>query len=99
VGDVFLDSWHRSGEDGDLAFALHLADTLVERAVVDGPHAYWRFIEHRVEEPLLPPGVGWMQGAAGIAGYLFHVSRVVEHGSAAEPAPRMDNWWTVDPSA
>ena len=25
--------------------------------------------------PLLPPGVGWMQGAAGIAGFLFDVSR------------------------
>jgi hypothetical protein len=95
VGDVFLDAWHRSGDEDDLAFALYLADTLVERAVVDGDGAYWRFIEHRAEEPLLPPGVGWMQGAAGIAGYLFHVSRVVEHGSGAEPAPRMDSWWAL----
>jgi hypothetical protein len=95
VGDVVLDSWHRSGAEEDLAFALELADTLVERAVVDGRHTYWRFLEHRNDEPLLPPGVGWMQGAAGIAAYLFHVSRVDENGRDAEPVGRLDNWWAV----
>jgi hypothetical protein len=59
----------------DPDFALSLADTLVDRAYVEGDRAYWRFIEHRDPEPLLPPGVGWMQGAAGIAGFLFEVSR------------------------
>ena len=93
VGDVLLDSWHHSGDDGDLAFALHLADVVVERAVVDGPHAYWRFLEHRNPEPLLPPGVGWMQGAAGIAAFLFHASRVTDQGGAARPVARMDTWW------
>jgi hypothetical protein len=93
VGEVFLDSWHRSAHDDDLEFALQLADTLVERAVLDGPHAYWRFVEHRAAEPLLPPGVGWMQGAAGIAAFLFHISRVLRDGSDAEPLARMDTWW------
>ncbi len=51
-----------------------LADALVERAYVEGDRAYWRFTEHRNPEPLLPPGVGWMQGAAGIAGFLFEVA-------------------------
>ncbi len=55
--------------------ARSLADTLVERACVEGDRAYWRFVEHRNDDPLLPPGVGWMQGAAGIAGFLFEVSR------------------------
>jgi hypothetical protein len=99
VGEVFLDSWHRSGNDHDLEFALHLANTLVERAVLDGPLAYWRFIEHRAPEPLLPPGVGWMQGAAGIAAYLFHVSRVMHDGPAAVAVPRMDNWWALPPAS
>jgi hypothetical protein len=57
----------------DRGFAVALADVLVDRAYVDDDRAYWRFIEHRNPEPLLPPGVGWMQGAAGIAGYLFEV--------------------------
>ena len=91
VGAVFLDSWRRVGDERDLEFARHLADTLVERAVVDGPHAYWRFVEHRAPEPLLPPGVGWNQGAAGIAAFLFRAARVTEQ----EPVRRMDNWWAL----
>ena len=59
----------------DPAFAAALADDLVDRAYVEGDRAYWRFTEHRNDDPLLPPGVGWMQGAAGIAGYLFEVAR------------------------
>nr|AXL05779.1 hypothetical protein [uncultured bacterium]AXL05808.1 hypothetical protein [uncultured bacterium] len=95
VGEIFLDSWQRGGDPDDLRFALHLADTVVEHAVLTGPHAYWRFTEHRAADPLLPPGVGWYQGAAGIAAFLFHVDRVVRDGQAAAVAPRMDNWWTT----
>ena len=98
MADVFLDSWHRAGNDDDLEFALRLADTLVERSVREGPHAYWRFVEHRAPEPLLPPGVGWMQGAAGIAAVLFRVARVVQDGHEARAVARMDNWWAVQRS-
>ncbi|GAA1558004.1 hypothetical protein GCM10009789_09280 [Kribbella sancticallisti] len=95
VADVLLDSWQATGDQTDLKFALHLADVLVERAVRDGSHAYWQFIEHRNEDPLLPPGVGWMQGAAGIAAYLFRTARVTEQGRSAAVAPRMDTWWAT----
>lgn len=90
-----MDSWYRSGDEKDLEFALHLADTLVDRAVLDGSHAYWRFVEHRAPEPLLSPGVGWMQGAAGIAAFLFRVSRTVQDGREADAVPRMDTWWAL----
>lgn len=93
VADVLLDAWQSAGDQVDLEFALFLADTLVERAVRDGQYAYWQFIEHRDEVPLLPPGVGWMQGAAGIAAYLFRAARVTDQGRAAATAPRMENWW------
>ena len=93
VGDVFLDSWHRDGDEQDLEFAVRLADALVERAIHDGPTAYWRFVEHRNDEPLLPPGVGWMQGAAGIAAYLFRIERVL--GGEQRAVERMDNWWAL----
>jgi hypothetical protein len=79
----------------DLTACVHLADTLVERAVIDGSHAYWRFIEHRKPQSLLPPQVGWMQGAAGIAAFLFRASRVVQEGPNATPIPRMDTWWAL----
>jgi hypothetical protein len=95
VGEVFLDAWHRTGEDEYLDFALRLADSLVERAVHDGPYAFWRFVEHRALEPLLPPGVGWMQGAAGIAAFLFRVSRIVQDGPRAQAVRRMDQWWAL----
>jgi lantibiotic modifying enzyme len=94
VGEVFLDSWQRNGNGDDLDFALQLADTLVDRARSDGPHAYWRFIEHRAAEPLLPPGVGWMQGAAGISAFLFRAARVVNGDRAV--VTRMDTWWALD---
>jgi hypothetical protein len=95
VGEAFLDAWQCEGDPDDLAFALVLADTLVDRAYRDGPHAWWRFVEHRKPEPLLPPGVGWMQGAAGIAAYLFRVARVARDGREATTAARMDNWWAL----
>ena len=95
VGEVFLDSWQRSSEQEDRDFAVELADAVVDRAVHDGPHAYWRFVEHRAPEPLLPPGVGWMQGAAGIAAFLFRTSRLLDDGPDAPAVARMDNWWAL----
>lgn len=97
VGDVFLDNWQRTGDHDDLGFAAQLADSLLERAVHHGPHTYWQFVEHRSAQPLLPPGVGWMQGTAGIAAFLFRVSRVLAHGAGADAVARMDNWLAVEP--
>jgi len=95
VGDVVLNVWQRHGVDDDLAFAVTLADALVERAMHDGEHAYWRFVEHRNDDPLLPPAPGWMQGAAGIAAYLFRLARVLEQGPGAAAVGRMDTWWAL----
>jgi hypothetical protein len=95
VGDVFLDAWQRRGVDDDLAFAQVLGDALVERAVADGDRACWRFTEHRNEDPLLPPGVGWMQGTAGIAAYLLRLARVLREGRTTPAVARLDTWWNV----
>jgi hypothetical protein len=99
VGDAFLDAYARAGADADLAFAVRLGDALVERAIRTDGYAYWRFLEHRDEQPLRPPGVGWMQGAAGIAAYLFRLARVLERGRDAPAVPRMENWWALDEPA
>ncbi|MGV1008623.1 MAG: lanthionine synthetase LanC family protein [Dermatophilaceae bacterium] len=137
VGEVFLDSWCRSGHQPDLDFAVRLADALVDHAVVvrptppttetttaattnatttnatttaatttaaattaaattaASPWAYWRFTEHRNADPLLPPEVGWMQGAAGIAAYLFRMSRVLRPDPDTRAVARMDTWWAL----
>jgi hypothetical protein len=98
VGDVVLNIWQRHGEDDDLTFARTLGDAIVDRAIeddTDGDHVYWRFVEHRNEDPLLPPGIGYLQGSAGIAAYLFRLARVLDHGPGAEAVPRMDTWWAL----
>lgn len=95
VGDVVLNIWQRHGLDDDLAFAVTLGDALVGRSINDGDHAYWRFVEHRNEDPLLPPGPGWMQGAAGIAAYLFRLARLLDQGRDADAVARMDTWWAL----
>ena len=103
VGDAFLDSWQRDGDGSDLDVARRMADVLLERAVRDGARVCWRFLEHRAAEPLLPPQVGWMQGAAGIAAFLFRAGRLLRQGPGAPAVERMDSWWalpdgTVDPA-
>ncbi|MET9268935.1 lanthionine synthetase LanC family protein [Kribbella sp. NPDC003557] len=92
VGDAFLDAWHRDGEQQDLEFAVRMGDTLLDHA---SPEGYWRFVEHRNEDPLLPPGVGWLQGAAGIAAYLFRLQRVLDGDQRS--VERMENWWAFRP--
>ncbi|MFF0269105.1 lanthionine synthetase LanC family protein [Kribbella sp. NPDC004536] len=90
VGDAFLDAWLRDGDQADLEFAVLMGDTLVEHAYPDG---YWRFLEHKNEDPLLPPGVGWMQGTAGISAYLFRLQRMLDGDQRT--VERMDNWWAL----
>lgn len=99
VGDVLLDAAQDSG-DAETAQTLVRAarvmgDALVERAIRDGAGARWRFVEYRIEEPLLPPGTAWMQGGAGIAAYLLRLARFLETGPEAAVVDRPDQWWAV----
>jgi hypothetical protein len=97
VGEVYLDDAQRRGREGDADESLRLAgvmaDAIVERAITDTTGTRWRFIEHRVEEPLLPPGIGWMQGAAGIAAFLLRAARVNRDGLGAPRVSRPDALW------
>jgi hypothetical protein len=99
VGDVLLDAAQdRAGQaraDGLLHAAQTMADAIVEHAIRDQAGARWRFTEHRKDPPLLPPGTSWMQGAAGIAAFLFRLARVMDHGTAAPVIDRPDQWWAV----
>jgi lantibiotic modifying enzyme len=99
VGDVLLDA---SQEAQDpilagrlLAAARTMGDALLERAIRHDAGSFWRFVEHRQDPPLLPPGTSWMQGAAGIAAFLLRLARVVEDGLDATVVDRPDEWWAV----
>jgi hypothetical protein len=45
-----------------------------------------------VPRPLLPPGVGWMQGATGICAFQLRLARLLEQGPDAHAVARMDSW-------
>jgi hypothetical protein len=85
VAEVMLDA-------GEVDYGFELADALIDRATTDDTGTYWRFTEHRNADPMLPPGTGWMQGAAGIAAALFAASRRAA-ATHAPPVARLDNWW------
>jgi hypothetical protein len=99
VGDILLDA----AQDGAgqaacgtlLQGARTMADALVERAIRDEAGARWRFLEHRQDPPLLPPGTSWMQGAAGIAAFLLRLARVIDNGLGAPVVDRPDQWWAI----
>ncbi|WP_412544428.1 lanthionine synthetase LanC family protein [Longispora sp. K20-0274] len=99
AGDALLDAAQDSPDPARvetlLLGARAMGDALVERAVREGSGAYWRFLEHRQDPPLLPPGTSWMQGAAGIAGFLLRLTRVLRDGADASVVDRPDQWWAV----
>ena len=99
VGDVLLDAAQDCGDQARagrlLQGARTMADALTERAIRDQAGAYWRFTEHRQDPPLLPPGTSWMQGAAGVAAFLFRLARVIDTGLTAPVIDRPDEWWAV----
>ncbi len=90
VGDVVLDRYQQTGRPDLLDFAHVLADDILARATVDTAGARWSFTEHRNDEPDLPPDPGWMQGAAGIAAFLYRLHRVDQLGAAAPRIPWVD---------
>jgi hypothetical protein len=108
VGDILLDAAQDAADQADSAghpqrgadqalvrAARTMADALAGRVIRDGAGARWRFLEHRQEPPLLPPGTGWMQGAAGIAAFLLRLARVMDDGLGAPVVDRPDQWWAV----
>jgi hypothetical protein len=99
VGDVLLDGAQDAtdaAEAGELLTAAQvMGDALLERSIRVDHRAFWRFIEYRQDPPLLPPGTSWMQGAAGIAAFLWRLARVTDDGLDAPVIDRPDEWWAV----
>ena len=74
VGQLLLDRYQATGDTALLDWAGTLAADVADRALSTPRGVTWSNTEHTRIPPELPPEPGFMQGAAGIAGWLarFH---------------------------
>ena len=73
VADFFL-SYHELTRDRDaLDFARRVTAQLLSKATRDELGTRWVHAEHRIQPTNLAAQTGWMQGAAGIGGWLLRL--------------------------
>lgn len=94
VGEMALDRYQETGEAEWLGWAVTLAEDVLDRRIADEAGVRWSHTEYRRDPPDLEPYVGWMQGAAGIAGWLLRLVRVRTEGTSAAQL-----WWPDRPAA
>jgi lantibiotic modifying enzyme len=89
VGQFLLDRYQATGDPALLDWAGVLAADVAARALASPPGATWSNTEHTRTPPELAPEPGFMQGAAGIAGWLsrLHALRAEPGTPAARPGP------------
>jgi hypothetical protein len=73
VADFFLSYHQITGDAGALAFARRVTDQILARATRDEAGTRWTHAENRVQPANLTAQTGWMQGAAGIGGWLLRL--------------------------
>jgi lantibiotic modifying enzyme len=88
AGEMALDRYQETGDPQWLAWAGALAADVLGRCIADEAGVRWSHTEHAVSPPELEPAVGWMQGAAGIAGWLLRLARLQQDGPSAARV-----WW------
>ena len=93
VGQLLLDRYQATGDPALLDWAGTLAADVAGRAVITPQGITWSNTEHTATPPELPPQPGFMQGAAGIAGWLARLHAL--RSWAGEPAsvPRPGPAW------
>jgi hypothetical protein len=74
VGQVLLDCHHATGDPELLAWSQELAADVLARTVATAHGPTWSNTEHTGTPPDLPPDPGFMQGSAGIAGWLARLA-------------------------
>ena len=74
VGQVLLDRYRATGDPALLAWSSALAEDVIARRVPMPVGLAWSNTEHTATPPDLPPEPGFMQGAAGIAGWLARLA-------------------------
>lgn len=74
VGQLLLDRYQATGDRQFLDWATTLGDDVLSRAVHTPAGITWSNTEHTATPPELPPEPGFMQGSAGIAGWLSRLA-------------------------
>jgi lantibiotic modifying enzyme len=89
VGQFLLDRYQATGDTALLDWAGALAADVAARALTTPPGVSWSNTEHTRTPPELAPEPGFMQGAAGIAGWLsrLHALRARSASPVARPGP------------
>ena len=83
VGELALDRYQETSDPDWLNFADELARDVLSRQIADSAGVRWSNTEFRADPPELPPVVGLMHGAAGIAAWLLRLARVHRDGPGA----------------
>ena len=93
VGQLLLDRYQATGDTALLDWAGTLAADVAGRAL-PAPHGItWSNTEHTRTPPELPPEPGFMQGAAGIAGWLARLHALhTRPGTPPIPARPGPSW-------
>jgi lantibiotic modifying enzyme len=86
VGQLLLDRYQATGDTALLDWAGTLAADVADRAASTPHGVTWSNTEYTRIPPELPPEPGFMQGAAGIAGWLARLHAVAS-GPDAPPRP------------
>jgi lantibiotic modifying enzyme len=73
VADFFLSYYQVTHDASALTFARRVTDQILARATRDDAGTRWIHAENRVEPANLTAQTGWMQGAAGIGGWLLRL--------------------------
>lgn len=73
VAEFFLNLHSLTGSKEYLAFSERVTAQLLSAATRDDKGLYWLHAEHRVRPKEVAAQTGWMQGAAGIGGWLLRL--------------------------
>lgn len=93
VGQLLLDRYQATGDSTLLDWVGTLAADVVGRALTTAQGVTWSNTEHTRTPPELPPEPGFMQGAAGIAGWLARLHALHTRPGTPPPATRPGPSW------
>jgi len=93
VGQLLLDRYQATGDVFLLDWVDRLAADVIDRAVTTPAGVTWSNTEHTRTPSELPPEPGFMQGAAGIAGWLARLGAVqAKRGTPPVPMGLEPSW-------